>query len=60
MIFVLSSLRCVAAYAKLFPSSAMTFISLPSRSYSFCVYSAVRKLMSGFLVLFLYQSLKPC
>lgn len=49
MIFVLSSLRCVAAYAKLFPDSVMTFISVPSISSSFCVYSAVCKLMSGFL-----------
>lgn len=48
MIFVFSSLRCVAAYAKLFPNSVVTFISVPSISSSFCVYSAVCKFMSVF------------
>ena len=54
---MLSSLRCVAAYARLFRSSVMTFLSVPSISSSFCVYSAMRMLMSCCCCCCLYQSL---
>lgn len=50
MIFVLSSLRCMAARAEVFPTSGIIFISVPSIPLS-CVYSTVCKLMSGFLFL---------
>lgn len=61
MIFVLSNLRCVAADAKVFSNSVITFISVPSISYSCCVYSAACKLMSGFLFFWviLYWSSSP-
>lgn len=49
MIFVLSGLRCMAAHTKVFPTSVITFISVPSIPSSCRVYSAVCKLMSGFV-----------
>lgn len=65
MIFVLSSLRCVAAYARLFRSSVTTFISVPSISLHFVctvlyvrlwvvvVFVSVIKVLLGIKVLFI-------
>lgn len=48
MMFVLSSLRSVAAYVKLFPQSSL--LSVPSISSSFPVYSAVCQFLSGIVI----------